>query len=173
MRIFVLFFFIDLNEQTTIFAIAKNIAHITKSVGCSFFMFFFSWWTFRLYSMYFQMPCTSAVLLVPVRAFVPFYFISVGWVLIENSTTVLFLKMDSFSWILIKNPPTASSKICFQYKMDKIQLLFIIRLVDECIDVSSGYSIFITYPSQRKIRTIQRLCRCIRIDKLNKLYYLS
>ena len=52
--------------------------------------------------------------------------------------------------------------------MDKIQLLFIGRILDECVDVSSGNTIFITYPSQRKIRTIQRLCRRIRIDILNK-----
>ena len=55
----------------------------------------------------------------------------------------------------------------FQYKNDKIQLLFSIRILDECIDVPTCDSIFITYPSQSKIRTIQRLCRCIRIDKRN------
>ena len=55
----------------------------------------------------------------------------------------------------------------FQYKNEKIQLLFSIRILDECIDVPSCDSIFITYPSQSKIRTIQRLCRCIRIDKKN------
>ena len=55
----------------------------------------------------------------------------------------------------------------FQYKNDKIQLLFSIRILDECIDVASCDSIFITYPSQSKIRTIQRLCRCIRIDTKN------
>ena len=56
----------------------------------------------------------------------------------------------------------------FQYKNEKIQLLFSIRILDECIDVPSCDSIFITYPSQSKIRTIQRLCRCIRIDKMNQ-----
>ena len=56
----------------------------------------------------------------------------------------------------------------FQYKNDKIQLLFSIRILDECIDVPACDSIFITYPSQSKIRTIQRLSRCIRTDKMNR-----
>uniref|UniRef100_A0A6C0EFK8 Helicase ATP-binding domain-containing protein n=1 Tax=viral metagenome TaxID=1070528 RepID=A0A6C0EFK8_9ZZZZ len=49
-----------------------------------------------------------------------------------------------------------------------IQLLFSVRILDECIDIPSCDSIYITYPSQSKIRTIQRLCRCIRLDKNNK-----
>ena len=56
----------------------------------------------------------------------------------------------------------------FQYKNDNIQLLFSICILDECIDVPSCDSIFITYLSQSKIRSIQRLCRCIRIDMKNK-----
>ena len=51
---------------------------------------------------------------------------------------------------------------------DKIQLLFSIRILDECIDIPSCDSIFITHPSKNKIRLIQRLSRCIRIDKNNK-----
>ena len=51
---------------------------------------------------------------------------------------------------------------------NKIQLLFSIRILDECIDIPSCDSIYITYPSRSKIRTIQRLSRCIRIDKNNK-----
>jgi len=49
----------------------------------------------------------------------------------------------------------------------KIQLLFSIRILDECIDIPKCDSIYITYPSQSKIRTIQRMCRCIRTDKNN------
>jgi hypothetical protein len=51
---------------------------------------------------------------------------------------------------------------------NNIQLLFSVRILDECIDIPSCDSIYITYPSQSKIRTIQRLSRCIRIDKNNK-----
>ena len=51
---------------------------------------------------------------------------------------------------------------------EKIYLMFSIRILDECIDIPSCDAIFITYPSQSKVRTIQRLSRCIRTDKDNK-----
>jgi superfamily II DNA or RNA helicase len=51
---------------------------------------------------------------------------------------------------------------------NKIELLLSIRICDECIDIQTCDSIYITYPSSCKIRTIQRLCRCIRTDKNNK-----
>jgi hypothetical protein len=46
--------------------------------------------------------------------------------------------------------------------------MFSVRILDECIDIPACDSIYITYPSNSKIRTIQRLSRCIRIDKNNK-----
>jgi len=49
----------------------------------------------------------------------------------------------------------------------KIQLLFSVRILDECIDIPSCDSIYVTYPTKSKIRTIQRLSRCIRINKKN------
>ena len=49
----------------------------------------------------------------------------------------------------------------------KLELLLSIRILDECIDVPSCDSIYITYSSESKIRTIQRLCRCVRVDKSN------
>jgi len=48
-----------------------------------------------------------------------------------------------------------------------IQLLFSVRILDECIDIPSCDSIFITYPTKSKIRTIQRMSRCMRINKSN------
>ena len=51
---------------------------------------------------------------------------------------------------------------------NKIELLLSIRICDECIDIPACDSVYITYPSSCKIRTIQRLCRCIRTDKNNK-----
>ena len=51
---------------------------------------------------------------------------------------------------------------------NKIELLLSIRICDECIDIPACDSIYITYPSSCKIRTIQRLCRCIRTDENNK-----
>ena len=50
----------------------------------------------------------------------------------------------------------------------KRQLLFSIRILDECIDIPACDSIYITYPSKSKIRTIQRISRCLRIDKNNE-----
>lgn len=52
-------------------------------------------------------------------------------------------------------------------KSEKKQLLFSIRILDECIDIPTCDSVYITYHSNSKIRTIQRLSRCIRIDKNN------
>jgi hypothetical protein len=48
-----------------------------------------------------------------------------------------------------------------------VQLIFSVRILDECIDIPSCDSIYITYPSKSNIRTIQRLCRCIRVDAAN------
>ena len=51
---------------------------------------------------------------------------------------------------------------------NKIEIMFSIRILDECIDIPSCDSIYITHSTKSKIRTIQRLCRCIRVDKNNK-----
>lgn len=61
-----------------------------------------------------------------------------------------------------------SNKLDTFSKSNKLELLFSIRILDECIDIPSCDSIFISYSSNSKIRTIQRLCRCIRIDVNNK-----
>lgn len=50
---------------------------------------------------------------------------------------------------------------------NKIEFMLSVRILDECIDIPKCDSIFITYPTKSKIRTVQRLCRCIRIDKNN------
>jgi superfamily II DNA or RNA helicase len=50
----------------------------------------------------------------------------------------------------------------------RIELLFSVRILDECIDIPSCDSIYITYPSKSKIRTIQRLMRCTRTVRDNK-----
>ena len=68
--------------------------------------------------------------------------------------------------ITSKNNDKQRNKILNDFSNDNnIQLLFSVRILDECIDIPSCDSIYITYPSQSKIRTIQRLCRCIRLDK--------
>jgi hypothetical protein len=71
--------------------------------------------------------------------------------------------------ITSKNNDKQRNKILNDFSNgNNIQLLFSVRILDECIDIPSCDSIYITYPSQSKIRTIQRLCRCIRLDKNNK-----
>ncbi len=50
---------------------------------------------------------------------------------------------------------------------NKIQLLFNIRILNECIDIPACDSIYISYPPKNKITTIQRISRATRIDKKN------
>ena len=52
-------------------------------------------------------------------------------------------------------------------KNTNIQLLFSVRILDECIDIPSCDSIYITYPSKSKTRNIQRMNRATRNDKTN------
>jgi hypothetical protein len=55
----------------------------------------------------------------------------------------------------------------FSNTNDKIQLLFNIRILNECIDIPCCDSIYISYSSKNKITTIQRINRATRIDKNN------
>jgi superfamily II DNA or RNA helicase len=50
---------------------------------------------------------------------------------------------------------------------NKIQLLFNIRILNECIDIPACDSIYISYAPKNKITTIQRISRAIRPDKKN------
>ena len=50
---------------------------------------------------------------------------------------------------------------------DKIQLLFNIRILNECIDIPACDSVYISYPPKNKITTIQRISRATRINKNN------
>ena len=51
---------------------------------------------------------------------------------------------------------------------NKIQLLFNINILNECIDIDVCDSIYISYPPKNKIKTIQRINRATRIDKRNQ-----
>jgi superfamily II DNA or RNA helicase len=55
----------------------------------------------------------------------------------------------------------------FANNNDKIQLLFNIRILNECIDIPSCDSIYISYAPKNKITTIQRISRATRTDKNN------
>ena len=50
---------------------------------------------------------------------------------------------------------------------EKIQLLFNIRILNECIDIPACDSVYISYAPKNKITTIQRISRATRIDKKN------
>jgi len=51
---------------------------------------------------------------------------------------------------------------------DKLALFCAVHILDECIDIPECDSVFLTYPSQSKIKNIQRICRANRIDKKNQ-----
>jgi hypothetical protein len=55
----------------------------------------------------------------------------------------------------------------FANKNENIQLLFNIRILNECIDIPECDSIYISYPPKNKITTIQRINRATRINKQN------
>jgi len=83
-----------------------------------------------------------------------------------NDFYCLDIKMSQIT--SIDSAEERKKRLKFFEESEKIRLLFSVRILDECVDIPSCDSIFITYPTQSKIRTIQRLCRCIRIDKNNK-----
>ena len=55
----------------------------------------------------------------------------------------------------------------FSNNNSKIQLLFNIKILNECIDIAPCDSIYISYAPKNKITTIQRINRATRIDKNN------
>jgi superfamily II DNA or RNA helicase len=55
----------------------------------------------------------------------------------------------------------------FAENNNTIQLLFNIRILNECIDIPTCDSIYISYPPKNKITTIQRINRATRIDNKN------
>jgi superfamily II DNA or RNA helicase len=55
----------------------------------------------------------------------------------------------------------------FSNNNSKIQLLFNIMILNECIDIAPCDSIYISYAPKNKITTIQRINRATRIDKYN------
>ena len=53
-----------------------------------------------------------------------------------------------------------------------ISILINVEILNECIDIKECDSIFITYPSESKIRNIQRICRANRKD-INNVHKVS
>ena len=56
---------------------------------------------------------------------------------------------------------------CFTNNEDNIQLLFNIKILNECVDIPACDSVYISYAPKNKITTIQRLSRSIRKNKNN------
>jgi superfamily II DNA or RNA helicase len=60
-----------------------------------------------------------------------------------------------------------------EWKLDKFQnvtrptVILSVQILDECIDVPSCDSIYIAHTTTSKIRTVQRMCRCLRKDNNN------
>lgn len=91
--------------------------------------------------------------------------------MIKNMNTLneYFIMDLNIQSITSKTGYSARQKILRDFEDDsRVQLLFSVRILDECIDIPRCDSIYITYECKSKIRTIQRMCRCIRIDKDNK-----
>jgi superfamily II DNA or RNA helicase len=55
----------------------------------------------------------------------------------------------------------------FSNNNEKIQFLFNMRILNECIDIPACDSVYISYVPQNKITTVQRICRANRIDRMN------
>jgi len=83
-----------------------------------------------------------------------------------NEYYILELNIDSIS---CENSDKERKKRLeiFENNDDKIQLLFNIKILNECIDIPCCDSIYISYIPKNKITTIQRLSRATRIDKNN------
>jgi superfamily II DNA or RNA helicase len=54
-----------------------------------------------------------------------------------------------------------------EFKKNKKCVLLSIKILDECVDISICDSIYITNPTENKVRTIQRMNRCTRKDANN------
>lgn len=55
----------------------------------------------------------------------------------------------------------------FSRQSDKIQVLFNIKILNECIDIPACDAVYISYVPYNKITTVQRICRANRLDSTN------
>lgn len=71
-------------------------------------------------------------------------------------------------YIISDTSPKKRTEILEKFtNFEGYSLICSVNILDECIDVPSCDSIFITYPSDSKIKNIQRLCRANRKNKFN------
>jgi superfamily II DNA or RNA helicase len=83
-----------------------------------------------------------------------------------NEFYIMDIEMSSISCEDSENKRKLTLE-CFANNNKKIQLLFNIRILNECIDIPSCDSIYISYAPKNKITTIQRISRATRTDKNN------
>ena len=60
------------------------------------------------------------------------------------------------------------SRLTFNTTNNTLSFICAVHILDECIDIIECDSIYISYVSKNIIRTIQRMCRCLRKDNKNK-----
>ena len=65
------------------------------------------------------------------------------------------------------NKESRINKIKYFTKFTGYSIIISVEILNECIDIKECDSIYITYPSQSKIKNIQRICRANRLDKNN------
>jgi superfamily II DNA or RNA helicase len=71
-------------------------------------------------------------------------------------------------YIISDTSPKKRTEILDKFTIfEGYSLICSVNILDECIDIPSCDSIFITYPSDSKIKNIQRLCRANRKNKFN------
>ena len=83
-----------------------------------------------------------------------------------NEFYIMDIEMSSISCDDSENKRKLTLE-CFANNNNNIQLLFNIRILNECIDIPSCDSIYISYAPKNKITTIQRISRATRTDKSN------
>ena len=84
---------------------------------------------------------------------------------VMNDFYIMDFEMDSIS---CKDSEKTRKNVLNNFtNNDKIQLLFNIMILNECIDIPACDSIYISYAPKNKITTIQRMNRATRIDNKN------
>lgn len=84
----------------------------------------------------------------------------------KNSYKNLILNVNKLTYE--DTDKNRKNKLCDFIKNKEINILCSVRILDECIDIRECDSIYITYNSKSKIRNVQRICRCNRLDCDNK-----
>jgi superfamily II DNA or RNA helicase len=84
-----------------------------------------------------------------------------------------YFALDIYVETLLSNDNLKERKLKLKSfsEFNGLSIIINVEILNECIDIKECDSIFITYPSQSKIKNIQRLCRANRkdINNINKI----